>query len=683
MTMAPDQYWAVGPDQDMPASIVEKFKGYYDLLVSRGRAKKWRAACSLYFGRDAKGGYTTSHEVTFGGKQGETVETNSNHFRSLIRRMHTMITEQRPEFEVSTVNDSGDSLAHQTLGSMLLDFYMDEGKIEYAARGACERALVVSEAYVHQYWDVDRGDILMKDPNTGVPLRSGDICTEAVSPWDVAFDLDMPPGDEPNWVIVRRYHNRWDLMAKYPVLREELLNFSINTQVDRGVWEETEPRKGSSDWLPCLIFYHERTPAVPDGRMLLTCGDWVLFSGPLPYDSIPVYKIRPSDEFDTNLGYSDSWDVMGMQAIYNSVLHSMFSTQDAFGMPNIIVDKQAKMDVRRLAGGLKKVEFDSKGGTISPPEAMKLPQIPETAFRLRELIKDDMEINFGINAVARGEALEEATSGSHAALIQSMAIQYASGLVYSYIKLLRRLGYGAIRLLQTFATEPRAVAIAGPDNEPLFRSFTNADLSQVRQVRVEMGSAQMRTFQQKKEIASELIERFEGQITVEQYLTFLSTGRVEPLYKHQKSEVLNIRRENERLAKGQPTKVLVLDHHMLHIREHSCLLHNPDIRFDDAKSLPITMHIQEHIRQLTILQMTNPALLIATGQFVPEAPLPPQMDPNEGALGKPAKPQKSDGGEEKGPPSAKAAVPGVPDASNLPNMPRNPGTGEPASPDGG
>lgn len=682
-----NQYWANLNDEEIPAKVLERFKTYYEDLDNQGRTGKYLDACRLYFGKDSAGGFNTSHAVSFNGEQGEITQTRSNHFRSLIRRLHTMITEQRPEFEVSTVNDSGDSLAHQTLGKMLLDYYMDEGKMEYSARGACERALVVSEGYVHQWWDVNLGDVVMKDPMSGQPIRTGDIRTEALSPWDVAVDLDAPPGTEPSWVIVRRYFNRWDLAAQFPNAADELTSLKPDVASDKGIWKNNnQQRSGDSDWIPGFFFYHDRTPAVPDGRLCLVAGPWVLFGGPLPYDRIPVYKIAPSEEFDTNLGYSDAWDIMGLQNIYDSVIASMFSIQDTYGIPNLLVDKGSAIKVTSLSGGGRKVEWDSKGGQLSPPEAMKMPQIPETTFRLREAVRQDMELNVGVNAIARGEASQAVESGSHAALIQSMAIQYASGLVYSYIRLLRMLAYGAIRLLQTFATEERSVAIAGPDAQPMYKKFSNKNLTQIRQVRIELGSAQMRTFAQKEATADKLIDKFEGQITIEQYLAFLRTGRVEPLYKHQASEVMNIRQENERLARGEKAMVLVLDHHMLHIREHSCLLHNPDIRFDNMKAGPILQHIQEHIVQLTTLQMTNPGLLIATGQFVPDGPLPPPAVPGAGApgTGGPAPaPEKSDGGEEKPKGGAKAQVPGVPDNGMLPNMPTNPATGATASPTGG
>jgi hypothetical protein len=686
------KYWVLSEVEDLPSKVLERFKKYYEELDKTARTRKYLDACRLYFGKDAMGGFNTSHEVTFNGEQGEVTQTRSNHFRSLVRRLHTMITEQRPEFEVSTVNDSGDALAHQTLAKMLLDYYMDEGNMERAARAACERALVVAEGYVHQWWDTTMGEVVMADPASGQAIKSGDIRTEAVSPWDVAFDADAAPGSEPQWYIVRRYFNRWDLMAQFPEAAEDLTSLKPVVASDRGIWkDDSTQRSGDSDWIPGFFLYHARTPAVPEGKFALVAGDWVLAEGPLPYETVPVFRIAPSEEFDTNFGYSDAWDIMGLQAIYDAVIASMFTIQDTYGVPNIVVDKAAALSVTLLSGGGRKVEYDSKGGQVNPPEPMKMPTIPETAFRLRDVARQDMELNIGVNAIARGEASQGVESGSHAALIQSMAIQYASGLVYSYIRLLRMLAYGAVRLLQTFATEKRSVAIAGPDAQPMYRTFSNKDLTQVRQVRIELGSAQMRTMAQKEAVADKLIDKFEGQITIEQYLAFLRTGRVEPLYKHQASEVMNIRRENERLARAEPVKVLVLDHHMLHIREHACLLHNPDVRFNDQMAGPVMQHIQEHINQLTALQVLNPGLLIATGQFVPEVPLPPPGAPPpspvmgggpSGDGGAAPAPQPSDGGEEKPKGAPKAQVPGAP-SDNLPRMPNNPATGKPVSPTGG
>ena len=55
----------------------------------------------------------------------------------------------------------------------------------------------------------------------------------------------------------------------------------------------------------------------------------------------------------------------------------------------------------------------------------------------------------------------------------------------------------------------------------------------------------------------------------------LSTGRLEPITNSLSSELLNIKSENEALARGEPPVMVILDDHKLHAREHRSVLANP------------------------------------------------------------------------------------------------------------
>jgi len=202
------------------------------------------------------------------------------------------------------------------------------------------------------------------------------------------------------------------------------------------------------------------------------------------------------------------------------------------------------------------------------------------------------------------------------------------------------------------------IEIVGRDKASMVKAFSAKDIQHVRGVRAELGNPLMRTVAGKREIADQLLEKFQGQITPEQYLTFLSTGRLEPMYESERGEVQNIRDENDRLSQGQPVKMLAIDNHELHIREHKCLLNKSDYRYNDAIAKPILDHIKEH------MQAQGPAQG-APGEDGKAANGPPGVEgvrQGQAANDGPDKPQQ-------------AQVPGV-DASQLgarlPNMPQPP-----------
>lgn len=700
-----DRYWAAEAPDEMPALITTRFRRYVEELESRALLPTWRRAYRLYYGQDAEGTYATSHAIGFGGEQGEAIRVRSNHFRSLFRRYLMMATADRPAFDASAVNDGSDAQGQTQLVKQLLDDALDDngGSMETHVVEAAEMTGPYAEGYVYQWWDVDRGEMKAVEevPETGPdgepvldetgqprtkkkPVMSGDVVLEAFTPLNVARDLDAPPRSEPQWYIVRRFFKRWDLIAKYPEKRDELIAVTPTDDLVRGLWREKN-REGS-DWIPVLTLYHAQSPAMPAGRMIEVTGELYLTDGPLPYGELPVHRIRPASEMDFDMGYSDFWDLIATQEAYDSVISALVTTHDIQGAPNLLAAEGQEVNVSTMAGGGRLISWKSDGRT-PPPAWMQPPPMHEANLRLREVLLSDLETNSGINSVARGNPTDNTKSGASQALIQSMAVQFASAFVRSVANLYRSLANSRVRIWQRFATIERTVEIAGPDEAPIVRQFKGSDIAGVRQVRVDLAPPLLRTLAGKMEIADKLLEKYgPKEIPASSYMTLIATGRLPPIYKRQTGQVRNIRSENERLSRNEPVEVLQMDNHYRHITEHACLLDDPELRLDPMRRAPILQHIAQHAVLYDQLRNENPALWAIT-----QEPLDPAMmemlmalgagppangaPPPEAANGPPA----GDGGP---PPAPRAAPPGGDLGRSGPLMPQNPVTGERTAPDG-
>jgi hypothetical protein len=195
----------------------------------------------------------------------------------------------------------------------------------------------------------------------------------------------------------------------------------------------------------------------------------------------------------------------------------------------------------------------------------------------------------------------------------------------------------------------------------------------------------MRTLPGKMELAQWLTDPArawpDAPLTRQQAVTFLETGRLAPLWRADRSEALAIKEEGEALTRGEPVVVMATDHHANHIREHKAILDGrARLELDPQIVASIGAHIAEHGSAWVELTMSNPALLMATGQqpapmalgMMPGAPMPGGGPPAEGgAMG--AAPEAAD------PPPTGPAAAGSPTAAKMPTMPTNPATGERAS----
>jgi hypothetical protein len=699
-----DRYWAAEPPDEMPALIVEQVRRYWAGLDARGIPATWRRFYRLYYGQDAEGGYAKSHAVGFGGDQGEQIRMRSNHVRNLARRYLAAVLADRPAFSASAVNDGSDAQGQTTLTRSLLDAALDDGGIEQSVHDASEMCFPFGEGYVYQPWDFDGGEPAaveqvpqrgedgqpVIDEATGQPVMeerpvmTGDVLCEAFTPVDVARDLDQPPRAKPQWVIVRRWAKKWDLVAKYPEKRQQIVSATADKDTSRGLWHDA-PRDGT-DWLPVFTLYHERTRALPAGRVLeVIDGAW-LTDGANPYESIPVHRIRPASEMESDTGYSDFWDLIATQEGYDAAISALVSVIDVQGMPNLLAAEGQEITPRMMEGGGRIIYWRADGKS-PPPAWMAPPPIADSFLRARDILLDDLTTNSGSNAVARGNPDSNTKAASAQALAASMATQFMNAFAGSVAKLYRELGDARVKLWQRFATIERTVEIAGPDEAPLVTKFKGSDIAGVRQVRVELAPAALRTIEGKIGLADRMLEAYGPEVIPPQtYMMVYATGRFEPIYKRQASQVANIRSENERLMRGEPAEALQTDNHYRHIQEHACLLDDPEIRMDEAKRAPIIQHIVAHAVEYDALRNEQPALWAIT-----QEPLPPAMMGMLMALGGGA-PANGPPGEEaaNGPPAdeqggeadaPRAQVPGADMGGDAPLMPAPPG-GERLSPDG-
>ena len=678
-----ESYWAAADIEDLPREMQDQIRRYYEHLDSTGRLELWQRANRLYYGQDAEGTWVNSAAVTYGGDQGEVALLRANHFRSLLDHVLALVTGTRPTMIARAINADAQSQAQAKLADGLLDFYMDEKGLEDHAVKALSYLLRFGEGWVYEGWDENEGDPVSVDTETMRPVFQGDLVAETLHPIDVIRDVAHDGHRGLAWVITHHRANRWDLIAEYPEAEEAIRNApAVPDLGSRDMWSTTQ--RHSDDEVSVYRLHHKRSPAMPEGRYAMLCGEVLLWDGPLPYEKLPVIPAAPDVELRTPFGYTTSWDLMSLQAALDSCLSVAVSNHEAFGLQHVWTQKGSGLDVHQMSGGLRHWESNTK------PEPIQLTKISEDTYKLIELLQSQQQTLIGVNDVARGNPDPNVKSGAMAALIHSMAVQYNNGLQRAYGGLLERMGTHAVQVLQKYASTPRLADISGVRGRPLLKEFTGEDINAVRRVTVDLGNAIMRTTAGRQDIADKLLERQMIE-NPQQYLEVIATGRLEPLTQRYETQRRGIDSENERLIVGEGARVMITDDHKRHIDEHLSLLDEPTIRDNDDISAVILDHIQLHIEQWQQITMGNPGLLAAIG--TPPFPMPmgaPPADP--GAMN----PGAGGGGGNPGPISQAMTPPGTPvgatpapempnaQAAQMPSMPAMPGNEEePYNPDAG
>ena len=259
--------------------------------------------------------------------------------------------------------------------------------------------------------------------------------------------------------------------------------------------------------------------------------------------------------------------------------------------------------------------YDPKAG---PPSALELLKTPSEVFNYAKQLVQDMETLIGVNSVSRGNPEASLESGSALALVHNQSVQFSQALQQSYVQLLEDIGNAVVNILKRYANTKRVALITGKSNRTKLESFTGEDLMGVSRVMVDLGNPLTRTTAGRINIAEQLMNQ--GIIkNPQQFLEVLTTGRLEPMYESEMAELNLIRAENESLAEGGDSAIVIrTDNHQLHIQEHLSVLATPEARQDPARVQAVLDHVAQHEQELQIIQQFGisgqPQIPAATGE---------------------------------------------------------------------
>lgn len=608
--MANEEYFAV---RSSLSDLLDKVEQFNNRLISLGHAQKIARSYAQYYGQgyDAK-----SDQIIASGDQGEESRISVNKYRSLLRYQLSMITAERPATQVTPINTDYQSMASAIVGGQVLDYYMRAKNLEGVILDAMEKAVWSSEGYAALQWATEEGDFYEVDPETNKPVMSGDIKYTTYSADLVVRDIYQAT---PQWYILVDSVNKWDLIAKLPE-KEELIKKSGVLQNRKGPYSQYGYEDTSdNDRITLYTFYHKKTPALPEGRMVVFTDATKLIDMPLPYEHVPVYRVAAANLHNTNLGYTQGFDLLSLQEASDELYSAVLSNNINFSRQCIVMPRNADLNYRDITEGFSVIEADPEDAKAIQP--LQLTNSAGETYKLIEQLDSEMEALTGMNEVVRGSPGPNVRAANAMALLSAQAIKFNSTLQQSYIKLIEDVGTATLRFLKEFAVAPRFAEVVDKSERTYLREFNKEDLTGVSRVQVENVSALSKTQAGRVEMANNLLQN--GMIKrPEQYITVLTTGKLDPVIQAEQSELLNIQAENETMAAGEVPPAIITDNHALHIREHRTVLDNPDARKDPAVTEATLAHIQEH---LALWQSADMNVLMATGQMPMQAPMAPQQ----------------------------------------------------------
>ncbi len=661
-----DHYWALDEGTKVIRYLARKRSEFFDFLVQSGLQEKIRRSFDYFHGNfmrclPAAGGDMAIRQNPETGN----VHLAMNEFRPLVSQLAILTTENPPAWDTMARNSSHRALQQAILGNDILDYEMDgPHHVEERLRDSVEECLIFLMAYVWTRWEDYQGRELGAVLGESIE-HEGDVKHSNPNLYEVLYPWEMP-WREKEWVAVYYQENVWNLIARHPEKKEELLKArSFREEHGPDKFQRIGARPPSSDSIEVGCMYHLKTPALPYGRKLQFAGDVVLhdtlkkppesvwygdddqgaatgglataygeegeparapqvwsdLNQPEPegWDLVlPVHRIIPARYLLSSLGYSIAFDLQGFQEALNGEISTVLNNHKNFAQLRIWTGLNSQFNSEPLDEGCVLIT------SLTKPEALELMKpIPE-AFQLIALLRAMGEAISGVNAVARGIPTDKATSGVALALIDQKAQQAASHLIAGYYQLLSDVGSATLEIYQKHSYSERAIAATSGNTRTAIKTFSPEKLDMIERVAVKAGNPLSRTLSGRFELAKFLAEN-DLVKNKEEILTVLQTGQYKPLLRAEMSELAIISEENELLSQGQAVRVSPLDNHVLHIREHHASLDSTELRESDGIGDFFVTHIEEHIARLRVPEIAEMQMVL--GFQVPEFLLPkPQLE---------------------------------------------------------
>ena len=659
MNRRTDVYFAAIEDPiSLASEMTNKITDWRTWAEGRGLLDLWRRKMANYYGISYNG--NSSQTVTQGGAEGELSLIKVNDLHNLLQQQLVLVTAQRPAGIARAINSDTQSLKSAKIGSAISEYYLSEANFESTFVKACESAILNDEGFVELLWDKEAGDPIAVDPETGQPEMSGDAKLALHCPWNVARDTGCRVEDQ-KWYIVSYKVNKFDAAATYPRFSDRILACGGD---DLPAIPANHIPDGSDEiWAHKLV--HNRTPAVPRGRYALMIGGEIVLDTEMPFKDFPIDRIAASDVIDGVIGYSSSNDMLALEEVTDA-LHSIITTnQVTFGGQVIVGPEGANIKVSDLAKGVR--YFELPPDMVDKLKALQLTKTAPEVFQYAQVLDGKKQSQTGNVTNTLGQQAIQGASGSAMALIQAQAIQFNSGIQRAYFRLLGSTMTKLIFVLAKYADTPRVARIVGKSKASGLKEFkyTGQDLNSISSIVFEMTNAISQSVGGRMAMAQDLIKANMIK-SPKQYITVATTGSLDSMTDDDEADAMLILEENEYLSESKAVHAVITEMHADHIKSHMSVLSSVDAKNDPGVVTATLTHIQEHIDLWSNASVSNPGLLLATGQ----QPLMPVQPP----VGAPVAPQGAGQMVGEGLPPVTQNAEGV----KLPNLPTNPATGEPA-----
>ena len=384
-------------------------------------------------------------------------------YRTLLAKLAINI----PWIAAMPATDSPDDVAKAQAAEALLQYWLQTQKFDRKMTTALQ-------------WMLETGNVGLYLCQYGTETR-----LEVVSPFNILFEPDLSDPEGTQWVIIRRYATKKELMKLYPDKAEVIKELPVGNVGDGTINPNQQSMaSGWSNQQPGdRIEYWEYLSKDGDLAFLLPNPATPLYEGKLPQDCWPFSFIRYTPISGRLFGKGVVEPSIEPARFYNLIRTATLRNAQLCGNPKVLIHNQ---DASTADGWTDRpgqlIRFGSSGDDavdlqIPAPAYLAPPAIPAYVQQLPAEMLNEIYSVMGISAVSLGKRQANVSSGR---AIEALTENSASQLAVTQQQIefaVSCICKAALQMMKAYGNEKTMIRQLDRFGATVFRELRMTDLS--------------------------------------------------------------------------------------------------------------------------------------------------------------------------------------------------------------
>ena len=580
-----------------------------------------------------------------------------------IRARISKFVKNRPKPIVVAATTEYQDFQNAKATQKVLDYLWRKLRLEAKYKEAILWSTIAGKAFWWFHWNEGAvGRVKQMDPMTGMASYQdkalGDAEVEVGSPFEV---LVADPGasalrDQPEIMRIRM-RKVADMKARYPEFADQIepsgkeeSYFAYERQIsglNPHTFSAGKVKDHADEVLVTEHFLAPNEAERPEGEYRVLVGDVLVKYVPaLPYGFADQANPYPVIDFSDFTVPGQFWcptlcsQLVDLQREYNLLRSKLAENLRLMAHPKIIVAKQHQLPKSAWTSDAGEIVEYVAVPSIPPPAPWFPPNVAADLWRAIELIQKEFDDVSQIYPASEGKT-GQSTSGFQTNLLQEAADSVHAPDIRQAELSIEEACYKLRRLAKEGYQVPRLIAAVGQDYAPEIFEFSAAQIDDMADIVVEVGSA-LPTLKAAKQEA--VMNLYNGGLlgdpmdpsVKQRALGLLEMGSLEETFDLVKADERQARLENKDLQGGQPPEPPHFwENHQVHYTEHTLFMKSPG-----WKSLgpPVKQALVAHVVMHARFINPQSAMQIAMQEGMPEL-IPQIMQMMQGMSGGGAGPE--------------------------------------------